>query len=83
MISRQCSDFLAFTLHLTKIPEKPQVKDVDEACATSHRLKWDPLPRNDVGWIVQDVRDGDGRKKEKNPGVHPTGNGTRDRCRYS
>ena len=30
----------------------------EEACATSHNLKWDPLPPNDVGRIAQHVREG-------------------------
>ena len=33
-----------------------------ESCATCHRFKWDPLPPNEVGRIVQYVRNGEGRK---------------------
>ena len=32
---------------------------VVEGCATSHRLKWGSLPRNEVGRITQHVRKGE------------------------
>ena len=33
--------------------------------ATSHRLKWGPLPLKEVSRIVQHVRKGEGRKEGK------------------
>ena len=33
---------------------------VDKGCAISHRLKWGPLPPNEVGSIAQHVRNGEG-----------------------
>jgi hypothetical protein len=32
-------------------------------CATSHRLKWDPFPPNEVSGIAQYVRKGERRKE--------------------
>ena len=37
----------------------------EEGSATSHRLKWGFLPRNEVGRITQPVRNGIRRKEEK------------------
>ena len=44
------TDLLAFTLRLRKITESNRKE-------TSHRLKWDPLPPNEVGGIAQQVRE--------------------------
>jgi hypothetical protein len=38
---------------------------VDEGCATSCRLKWDPIPPNEVGRITQHVRKGERRISEE------------------
>ena len=48
-----------------KNPENLSFQIVDEGCAISHRLKWVPLPPNDVGRMTQLVRKGDERNKEK------------------
>jgi hypothetical protein len=37
----------------------------NEGSATNHCLKWSPFPPDDVGRIAQDVRDGEGRRKQK------------------
>ena len=34
----------------------------EEGCATSHRLKWVPLPPNEFGTIAKYVMEGEGRK---------------------
>ena len=44
-------------------PGKSQLGD--EGCATSHRLKWDTLPQNEVGRIAQLVRKSEERKEGK------------------
>ena len=49
---------MAFTLQLWKTSDRRQS---DEGCATSHRLKWSPLPPNDVCRILQHVREEKGR----------------------
>ena len=47
-------------------PGKPQLGDrLMKGCATSHGLKWGPLPLNEVGRIAQHVRKGEGRKERK------------------
>ena len=38
---------------------------ISTGCATSHRLKWGPLPPNDFGSIAQHVREKKGRNGEK------------------
>ena len=50
---RPCTDLLAFTSQMRKTP-----KNFHEGCMTSHRLKWGPLPSNEVGVIAQYVRKG-------------------------
>ena len=42
---------------------KPLLEDHHEGCATSHRLKWGPLPPNDVSRTTQHVSKREGRKK--------------------
>ena len=37
----------------------------DECCATSHCLKWGPLPQTEVGRIAQHGREGEGRNEVK------------------
>ena len=44
-------------------PGEPSREPSDEGCATSYRLKWGPLPPNDVCRIAQHVSEGEGRKK--------------------
>jgi hypothetical protein len=39
--------------------EKLSLKTVDEACATSHRLKWYLFPQNELRTIAQHVRKGE------------------------
>ena len=41
-------------------------RSCDEGCATRYRLKWGPLPANEVDSIAQHVRRGDGWKEERN-----------------
>ena len=42
---------------------KPQLGDrLMKGLWTSHRLKWGPLPPNEVGRIAQQVRKGEGRR---------------------
>ena len=53
---------LAFILWQRKTSARRQS---DEGCVTSYRLKRDPLPPNDVSWITQHVREGEGRKEGK------------------
>ena len=52
--------FFSFILWLRKISAG---RSPDEGCATILRLKWDSLPPNDFGRIVQHDRKGE-RKKE-------------------
>ena len=47
------------------MPVNLSQKTVVEGCATSHHLKWGPLPANEVGRIVQHVRKGEGWKGGK------------------
>jgi hypothetical protein len=54
-----------FGLQLRKTPENLSWETVDGGCVTSHRLKWDPFPSNDVGRVAQHVRKGEGRKEAK------------------
>ena len=58
-----CSDLLAFTSQLRKLPENLSQETVDEGCTTSHRLKCVPLLPNEICRITQYVRVGEGRKK--------------------
>ena len=58
------TDPLAFTLRLSETPAR---RPSDEICATSHPLKWNPLPPNDVDRIVQHVRDKEGTKESVFP----------------
>jgi hypothetical protein len=44
---------------------KPQLGNLDEDCATSHRLKWDPFPSTEVGRIAKHIRKGEGGKEGK------------------
>ena len=53
-------ELLAFTVWLRKTSAK---RPSDEGCANSHRLKWSPLPPNDVGSISERAREGEGRKR--------------------
>ena len=55
-----CTDVVGFTLQLRKSPENLSQDIVDKGCATSHHLKWDPLPPNDVIRIPQHIREGKG-----------------------
>ena len=55
-----CADFLVFVLLLRKTPEKLSC----EGCATSHPLKWGPLPLNEVGKKAQLVKEGEGRRRQ-------------------
>ena len=41
-----------------------------ETSMTSHRLKWSPLPPNEVGRIAQYVRKGEERKEGKDEDCH-------------
>ena len=54
-----CTDLLGFALQPRRTPEKLSKETVNKGCATSHRLKWGPLPPNEVGRIAQHVRDHD------------------------
>ena len=46
-----------------KIPGKPRLgENVMKACATSHRLKCDPLPPNEIGRMATQVSNRQGRK---------------------
>ena len=47
-----CADLVTFTLQLRKTPRKNSARRTFEGCAVRHRLKWGPLPPNDVGRIV-------------------------------
>ena len=58
---RLCTDLLAFTSQLSKIQENFSYETIYEDCATSHRLKWDPFPPNEVSKIAQHVRKGEGK----------------------
>ena len=58
-----CTDFLAFDLWLRKTPETSARRPSDEDCAISHRLKWNPLPPNDVCRIAQHIRKGEDKKE--------------------
>jgi hypothetical protein len=61
-----CTDLLAIALQPRKTPENLSLETVWwRGCATSHRLKWDTFPPNEVGRIAQHVRNGEGRKKGK------------------
>jgi hypothetical protein len=57
-----CTDLLAFTLRLRKTPESFNRRLSVEGCAFIHRLKWSPLPPNNVCMIAQNVVEEDGRK---------------------
>ena len=46
-------------------PWKPQLGEVDDDCATSNRLIWDPFAPNEVDRIALYVRKGEGRKEGK------------------
>ena len=59
---RLCTDLLVFTLQLRNTPEN-LARPSDEDCAISHRLKWAPLPLNEVGRTAQHVTEGEGRKE--------------------
>ena len=65
MIPGAVQNLLAVTLRLRKSPEKLSKETVDEDSETIHRLKWGPLPPNEVGRIAQHVKKGKGRKKER------------------
>ena len=58
-----CTDLLTF-LTVAEISRIPQ-ETVNEGCVISHRLKWDPLPLNEVGRIAQNFRKGKGRNEGK------------------
>ena len=45
-----------------KTPENLSKETVDEACVTSHHLKWSPFSPNEVGSILEQIRKGRGRK---------------------
>ena len=38
---------------------------MDEECATSHRIKWGPLPPTEVGRTAQHIREGEGLKERR------------------
>ena len=60
-----CPDLLAFTLKLRKTSETSARRPSDGGCATSYRLKWGPLPPNDlVGWHSRSGREEGGKEKE-------------------
>ena len=63
-----CTDLLAFALQLRKTPENLRLSDEDRV--TSHRIRWDPLPPNDVGVITERVRDR-GKERRKDGRVNP------------
>jgi hypothetical protein len=41
--------------------EKPQLRELDEGCATGHCLKWGPLHLKEFCRITKDVRKGEGK----------------------
>ena len=57
-------ELLAFTLRLRKPRKTSARRQSDEGSASSHHLKWGPLPQNYLGRIPQYIRDGEGRKEE-------------------
>jgi hypothetical protein len=61
-----CTDLLAFALQLWNTLEILSYDSVDEGCATSHRLKWVPLPPNEVGRIT---KQSGGEKEGKDEGL--------------
>ena len=56
-----CAEITCICLTTEENSEKPQLG----GCATSHRLKWDPLLPNEVVRIAQHIRKGKGREKER------------------
>ena len=56
--------FWHFTFQLRKTPENLYYKTVDKDCVTSHRLKWGPLPPNEVGRFSKHVMRKEKVKKE-------------------
>ena len=54
---------LPFALLLKKPQGSSATRSSHEDCLTSHSLKWGLLPRNDVGRIVEHIREGEGRRK--------------------
>jgi hypothetical protein len=59
-----CTDLLGFVLQLRNPPKNLNGETFDDSCVTSHRLKWDPLPTNEIDRITQDVVKGEGGKYE-------------------
>ena len=53
---------IVFVLLLRKTP--PKIPS-NEDCATSYRLKWGPLPPNEVGRITQNVREREREREER------------------
>ena len=47
-----CTDLLAFNLRLMKSRKTCVRRLSDKGCTTSHRLKFGPLPQNDVSRIA-------------------------------
>ena len=50
---------------MRKISENLRKEIVEEGYVTSHRLKWGPLPPNEIVRISELVREEEGRKEEK------------------
>ena len=50
-------------IYLTAEKKTSAKRPSDEGCSTIHRLKWGPLPPNEVDMIAQQVEEGEGRKE--------------------
>ena len=51
--------------HRSLTPENLNQQNVNEGSATSHRLKWSPLPPNEIGRIAQHHQEGRWRERRK------------------
>ena len=59
MIPGAVQRFYGTYLTAEKTPENLTNDTLDEDYATSHHLKWGPLPLNEVGRIAEYVREGE------------------------
>ena len=59
------NEMIPGAVHRRKPRKTSAMRQSDEGCAISHRLRCGPLLPNKVGGIAQLVRTGEGRKEEK------------------